>query len=113
MDMPKFVSTKMTNRFICTDEDICEAISSDNMDAHFFVFPVKPGTKIETHSHEDGTHFILVRSGKLKYTIGDKTKIVGPGDFITILPHEPHSFESADDITASVIAFDIPLKNKS
>lgn len=113
MEMPKFVNTKMTSRFICTDEDICEAILSEDLDVHFFVFPVKPGTKIETHTHDDGTHFVLVRYGKLKYTMGDKTKVVGPGDFITILPHIQHSFESADDKTASVIAFDIPLKTKS
>jgi len=110
MEMPKFVKTVMESRFISIEDDICEAISSECIDAHFFVFPVNPGTKIETHTHDNGTHFVFVRYGKLKYTLGDESRIVGQGDFIIILPNEPHSFESVDDNPASVIAFDIPLK---
>jgi quercetin dioxygenase-like cupin family protein len=39
------------------------------------------------------TRLTFVRSGKVAFTLEDKTMEVGAGDFISILPDVPHSFE--------------------
>jgi len=109
MDLPRFKKTDLTGRFYLAHDDLCEEVALKGSNAHLYIFPVKPGQKVENHVHADGIHFIFVRTGKVKYTIGDVTMVVGPGDFISIPPNTSHSFEAMNGEPTSVVAFDIPL----
>ena len=109
MELPRFVKTDLSGRFFKASEHLCIDVDLKGSDSHLYIFPIKSGQKVETHVHADGIHFIFVRSGKVNYTVGDNSMTAGPGDFITIPPGTPHSFESVDGESTSVVAFDIPL----
>ena len=109
MELPRFVKTDLSGRFFKASENLCIDVDLKGSNSHLYIFPIKPGQKVETHVHADGIHFIFVRTGKVKYTIGDVTMVVGPGDFISIPPNTSHSFEAMNGEPTSVVAFDIPL----
>jgi (S)-ureidoglycine aminohydrolase len=45
-----------------------------------------------SHTHTDVEELIIVKEGKLKMTIKDKSKIVGPGSVAIAIPGEEHGF---------------------
>ena len=50
-----------------------------------------------SHTHIDEEELIIVKEGKLKATIKDKTKILGPGSIALAMPGEEHGFENGGD----------------
>lgn len=113
MEIPRFKKTDLTGHIFPVLDDLCEEVELKGTDAHLYIFPISPGQKVETHVHADGIHFVFVRSGRVNYTLGDVTKTVGQGDFISIPANLPHSFEAIDGESASVVAFDIPVVSGS
>src|SRR5690606_16767786 len=45
-----------------------------------------------SHSHADMEELIIVKEGTLKATIGDQTKLLGPGSVAYVLPGDEHGF---------------------
>jgi quercetin dioxygenase-like cupin family protein len=113
MNLPRFVKTDLTGRFYKAQDDFCIDIDLMGSNSHLYIFPIESGQKVETHVHAEGIHFIFVRTGKVKYTVGDVTMISEPGDFITIPPNTPHKFEAVDGESTSVVAFDVPVISSS
>lgn len=94
--MSTFKKTKVINRFITSDENVKEIINIPRTNILLCVFPIDIGQIGETHTHDE-VHLIFVRSGKVNYTVNADTRMLGPGDFIAILPNTPHSFEEITD----------------
>jgi len=63
------------------------------------------------HTHDDFEELIIVKDGKLKVTIEDSSKIIGPGGFALIVAGDHHGFQNASDDL--VTYFIIKLKPKS
>jgi (S)-ureidoglycine aminohydrolase len=53
------------------------------------------------HTHNDVEEMIIVKEGKLKITIKDKSKILGPGSVALAIPGEEHGFENGGDTRAT------------
>jgi len=49
------------------------------------------------HTHDDVEEMIIIKEGKLKVTIKDKSKILGPGSVALAIPGEEHGFENGGD----------------
>ena len=47
-----------------------------------------------SHTHTDEEELIIVKEGKLKATIKDKSTILGPGSIAVAIPGEEHGFEN-------------------
>lgn len=53
------------------------------------------------HTHDDMEEFVIIRDGKLKVTIKDQTKILGPGSVALAIPGEEHGFVNGGDTKAT------------
>jgi (S)-ureidoglycine aminohydrolase len=49
------------------------------------------------HTHDDVEEMIIIKEGKLRVTIKDKSKILGPGSVALAIPGEEHGFENGGD----------------
>jgi mannose-6-phosphate isomerase-like protein (cupin superfamily) len=47
--------------------------------------------RIKRHTHPTSRHFLYFIKGQIELSVGDETKLVGAGDFVTIPPGTPHS----------------------
>lgn len=67
---------------------------------------LKKGCVVPLHSHfnEQITH---VQSGALHFTIDDREITVGPGEFLCIPPHVPHTAVALED-TVNIDIFTPP-----
>lgn len=54
-----------------------------------------------SHTHKDHEELIIVKEGKIKQTIGDEEKILGPGSIILAMPGDEHGISNAGDTRAS------------
>jgi (S)-ureidoglycine aminohydrolase len=50
-----------------------------------------------SHTHSDEEELIIVKEGKLRATIKDQTKILGPGSIALAIPGEEHGFVNGGD----------------
>lgn len=64
-----------------------------------------------SHTHTDVEELIIVKEGKLKATIKDQTKILGPGSIALAVPGEEHGFVNGGDTKTTY--YIIKLKSKS
>lgn len=70
---------------------------------HFEYFEIHattqmPGAKpAAPHDNKDIEELLIVKEGKMKVTIGDKTAVLGKGGVILILPEEMQTFENVGD----------------
>jgi (S)-ureidoglycine aminohydrolase len=49
------------------------------------------------HTHTDVEELVIVKEGRLKVTIKDQSKILGPGSVALAIPGEEHGFENGGD----------------
>ena len=47
--------------------------------------------RIKRHTHPMGHHFLYLIQGQIELTVGDETRLIGAGDFVTIPRGTPHS----------------------
>jgi mannose-6-phosphate isomerase-like protein (cupin superfamily) len=47
--------------------------------------------RIKRHTHPTSHHFLYFIKGQIELSVGDETKAVGAGDFVTIPAGTPHS----------------------
>jgi mannose-6-phosphate isomerase-like protein (cupin superfamily) len=58
--------------------------------------------RIKRHTHPSSHHFLYFIKGQVQLSVGDETRIVGAGDFVTIPQGAPHSMHR---IGASEVVF--------
>ncbi|MBI3327293.1 MAG: cupin domain-containing protein [Nitrospinae bacterium] len=56
--------------------------------------------RIKRHAHPQGHHFLYLIRGQVELTVGHETRIIGPGDFVTIPRGSPHSMKRLGDSEA-------------
>lgn len=73
----------------------------------FMVGSIAPmtGPPLHLHREQDDTFYIL--EGVLTVQVGDDTFDIGPGDFLTIPPKVPHTFENLHNEGHSVRAINL------
>jgi quercetin dioxygenase-like cupin family protein len=49
--------------------------------------------RIKRHAHPQSNHFLYLITGQIELTVGDETKVVGAGDFVTIPRQMPHAMK--------------------
>ena len=92
-----------------TSED--EGIWLEHVEVHLVTHPV--GQDKETHVHDPPQdHVIVMRSGRMRWTVGDETHNAGPGDVIVTPAGTPHSYEVLGDEPARVVCIDSPPRLK-
>ena len=64
-----------------------------------------------SHTHADEEELIIVKEGKLKATIKDQTKVLGPGSIALAIPGEEHGFVNGGD--SRVMYYILKFKSKS
>lgn len=56
--------------------------------------------RIRRHAHPQSNHFLYLIRGQIELTVGDETKVVGAGDFVTIPRETPHAMKRIGDSEA-------------
>ena len=92
-----------------SDED--EGIWLDHVEVHLVTHPV--GQVKEMHVHDPPQdHIIVVRSGSMRWTVGEQTLDAEPGDVIVTPAGTAHSYEVLGDRPARVVCIDSPTRPK-
>jgi (S)-ureidoglycine aminohydrolase len=58
-----------------------------------------------SHSHDDTEELVIVKEGKLKVTIKDESRILGPGSIALATPGEQHGLENAGNTPVTYYVF--------
>ena len=66
---------------------------AENVSLNFVTFPPESGFPSHVHPEEQ---ISIVREGEMEFTVGDVTRMVGPGDVIAIPPNVSHSGRTLD-----------------
>jgi mannose-6-phosphate isomerase-like protein (cupin superfamily) len=53
--------------------------------------------RIKRHAHPQSNHFLYLIKGQIELAVGDETKVVGAGSFITIPQGAPHAMQRVGD----------------
>ena len=56
-----------------------------------------PGMKSRSHKHAYHSETFIVVAGKMKWTVGGETAVIGPGDLVYIPPDTSHATEVVGD----------------
>lgn len=92
--------TSLTARFITAQDEKVGSIPIGKYLAILSTHP--PGLLRERHTHDE-THLIIVRTGKMSFTVDGHAQEVGPGDIVLIPPGVQHSSEVLCDGSSSVM----------
>jgi quercetin dioxygenase-like cupin family protein len=104
--MVKITDKTNYSRFVRpADED--EGIWLDHAEVHLVTHPA--GQVKEVHTHDPPQdHIIVIRSGRMRWTVEDESLEAGPGDVIVTPAGTPHSYEVLGDEDARVVCIDSP-----
>ena len=87
------------------DED--EGIWLEHVEVHLVTHPA--GQLKEMHVHDPPQdHVIVIRSGRMRWTVEDQSLDCGPGDVIVTAAGTPHSYTVIGDEDARVICIESP-----
>ena len=108
--MVKITDTTDYSRFVGPDgED--EGIWLEYLEAHLVTHPA--GQVKETHVHNPPQdHVVVMRSGRMRWTVEDQSLDCGPGDVIVTAAGTPHSYTVIGDEDARVICIESPKDPK-
>jgi mannose-6-phosphate isomerase-like protein (cupin superfamily) len=56
--------------------------------------------RIKRHTHPSSHHFLYFIKGQVEISVGDQTRVVGAGDFVTIPRGTPHAMYSVGELGA-------------
>jgi quercetin dioxygenase-like cupin family protein len=56
--------------------------------------------RIKRHEHPQTDHFLYLIKGQIELTVGDETKVIGAGDFVTIPQGIPHAMQRVGESEA-------------
>jgi unsaturated pyranuronate lyase len=62
-------------------------VTTDTVMTNFVAFA--PDAPAPTHHHVE-QQIAIILSGQLTFTVGEETRVMGPGDCVVIPPHVPH-----------------------
>jgi (S)-ureidoglycine aminohydrolase len=72
----------------------------DHFEIH--VTTLKPGKAPHgSHTHKDHEELIIVKEGQIRQTIGEQSRILGPGSIILAMPGDEHGISNAGETNAS------------
>jgi quercetin dioxygenase-like cupin family protein len=92
-----------------TAED--EGIWLDHVEVHLVTHPV--GQVKEMHVHDPPQdHVIVMRSGRMRWTVEDQTLDAEPGDVIVTPAGTAHGYQVIGDEPARVVCIDSPTRPK-
>ena len=108
--MVKISDTSDYSRFVRPDgED--EGIWLDHVEVHLVTPPV--GQVKEPHVHDPPQdHVIVIRAGRMRWTVEGESLDAGPGDVIVTPAGVAHSYEVLGDEPAKVVCIDSPKRPK-
>jgi quercetin dioxygenase-like cupin family protein len=93
-----------------TDED--EGIWLDHVEVHRVTHPVGQVKEMHVHDpHQD--HVIVIRSGRMRWTVEDQTLDPEPGHVIVTPAGTAHSYEVLGDEPARVVRVDSPVRRQT
>jgi mannose-6-phosphate isomerase-like protein (cupin superfamily) len=103
------ISDKTTySRFVRpTDDD--EGIWLDHVEVHLVTHPAGQGKEMHVHDPAQ-VHVLVIRSGRMRWTVEDQTLDAGPGDVIVTPAGTPHSYEVLGEESARVVCVDAPVR---
>jgi quercetin dioxygenase-like cupin family protein len=86
-----------------------EGIWLDHVEVHLVTHPV--GQVKEMHTHDPPQdHVIVIRSGRMRWTVEDQSLDAEPGDVIVTPAGTAHGYEVLGDEPARVVCVDSPPK---
>jgi mannose-6-phosphate isomerase-like protein (cupin superfamily) len=95
------------NRFARpTDED--EGIWLEHVEVHLLTDPA--GQVKEKHVHHQQDHVIIVRPGRMRWTVEDQGLDTGPGDAFAMPTGTAHSYRVFGDEPARAVCVDSPVR---
>jgi mannose-6-phosphate isomerase-like protein (cupin superfamily) len=108
--MVKITDRSDYSRFVRPDgED--EGIWLDYVEVHLVTHPV--GQVKELHVHDPPQdHVIVIRSGRMRWTVEGESLDAGPGDVIVTPAGVAHSYEVLGGEPAKVVCIDSPKRSK-
>jgi quercetin dioxygenase-like cupin family protein len=68
-----------------------------------------PGTTVKRHSHEHTEQAMLILDGSVRMTIGDETRVMGPGDACVVNRAVAHELYSETGVTFIEALAPVPL----
>ena len=108
--MVKITDKTNYSRFARPDSED-EGIWLDNVEIHLVTHPV--GQVKESHTHDPPQdHVIVIRSGRMRWTVEDQSLDAGPGDVIVTPAGTAHSYEVLGNEPARVVCIDSPPRDK-
>jgi mannose-6-phosphate isomerase-like protein (cupin superfamily) len=108
--MVKITDRSTYSRFVRpSGED--EGIWLDHVEVHFVTHPA--GQVKEMHVHDPPQdHVVVIRTGRMRWTVEEETLDAGPGDVIVTPAGTAHSYEVLGDVPARVVCIDSPTRPK-
>lgn len=61
------------------------------------ILEVKKGHRLSLQYHKNKKETMYIVGGKVKFTLGEETEVVGKGKSITVNPHTKHRVEALED----------------
>lgn len=97
-DVYRFSALKVEKEATRERRQILEGVTRDLELLEIHTSTLEPGKAPHAaHTHDDIEELIIVKEGKLKVTIKDQTKVLGPGSVALAIPGEEHGFENGGD----------------
>jgi quercetin dioxygenase-like cupin family protein len=108
--MVKISDTSDYSRFVRPDDED-EGIWLEHVEVHLVTHPV--GQVKERHVHDPPQdHVIVIRSGRMRWTVEGESRDAGPGDVIVTPAGVAHSYEVLGNEPAKVVCIDSPKRPK-
>ena len=108
--MVKITDTTDYSRFARPTSDD-EGMWLDHVEVHLVTHPA--GQVREMHTHDPPQdHVIVMRSGRMRWTVDGESLEAGPGDVIVTPAGTPHGYEVLGDEPARVVCVDSPKRPK-
>ena len=76
-------------------------------------YGLEPGQAQKVHAHAGATKFYYVIEGEAAVTIGEETRVLGPGEIAWALPDEPHGVRNDSDARCLLLVAMGPNPNAS
>jgi mannose-6-phosphate isomerase-like protein (cupin superfamily) len=108
--MVKITDKSNYSRFARPDSED-EGIWLDNVEIHLVTHPAGQVKEMHTHNPPQD-HVIVIRSGRMRWTVEDQSLDAGPGDVIVTPAGTAHSYEVFGDEPARVVCVDSPPRSK-
>jgi (S)-ureidoglycine aminohydrolase len=93
---------KVEQRDDCQRRQILEGSTMDLQYFEVHASTILPGQMPhQAHTHDSLEEMILIKEGKLQVTLGNESKILGPGSVVLIMPGDEHGLYNVGDTPAT------------